>query len=34
VGYLWNGVPTLLLTTTGRRTGMERTTRRRPGADR
>jgi deazaflavin-dependent oxidoreductase (nitroreductase family) len=26
VGYLWNGVPTLLLTTMGRRTGMERTT--------
>jgi deazaflavin-dependent oxidoreductase (nitroreductase family) len=26
VGYLWNGVPTLLLTTTGRRTGTERTT--------
>jgi deazaflavin-dependent oxidoreductase (nitroreductase family) len=25
VGYLWNGVPTLLLTTTGRRTGAERT---------
>ena len=25
VGYLWNGVPTLLLTTTGRRTGRERT---------
>jgi deazaflavin-dependent oxidoreductase (nitroreductase family) len=25
VGYLWNGVPTLLLTTTGRRTGQERT---------
>lgn len=26
VGYLWNGVPTLLLTTTGRRTGERRTT--------
>jgi len=26
VGYLWNGVPTLLLTTTGRRTGQARTT--------
>src|SRR5580698_10343461 len=26
VGYLWNGVPTLLLTTTGRRTGQPRTT--------
>jgi len=26
VGYLCNGVPTLLLTTMGRRTGMERTT--------
>jgi deazaflavin-dependent oxidoreductase (nitroreductase family) len=26
VGYLWNGVPTLLLTTTGRRTGEARTT--------
>jgi deazaflavin-dependent oxidoreductase (nitroreductase family) len=26
VGYLWNGVPTLLLTTTGRRTGEPRTT--------
>ncbi|HET9875993.1 MAG TPA: nitroreductase family deazaflavin-dependent oxidoreductase [Mycobacterium sp.] len=25
VGYLWNGVPTLLLTVTGRRTGQERT---------
>lgn len=25
VGYLWNGVPTLLLTTTGRRTGQPRT---------
>lgn len=25
VGYLWNGVPTLLLTTTGARTGRERT---------
>lgn len=25
VGYLWNGVPTLLLTTTGRRTGEPRT---------
>ena len=25
VGYLWNGVPTLLLTTTGRRTGEART---------
>jgi len=25
VGYLWNGVPTLLLTATGRRTGLERT---------
>ena len=25
VGYLWNGVPTLLLTTTGRRTGQART---------
>lgn len=25
VGYLWNGVPTLLLTTTGRRTGERRT---------
>jgi deazaflavin-dependent oxidoreductase (nitroreductase family) len=25
VGYLWNGVPTLLLTTTGRRTGAPRT---------
>lgn len=25
VGYLWNGVPTLLLTTTGRRTGQRRT---------
>jgi deazaflavin-dependent oxidoreductase (nitroreductase family) len=25
VGYLWNGVPTLLLTTTGRRTGLVRT---------
>ncbi len=25
VGYLWNGVPTLLLTTTGRRTGESRT---------
>ncbi|MDH6246490.1 nitroreductase family deazaflavin-dependent oxidoreductase [Mycobacterium sp. OTB74] len=24
-GYLWNGVPTLLLTVTGRRTGDERT---------
>jgi deazaflavin-dependent oxidoreductase (nitroreductase family) len=26
VGYLWNGVPTLLLTTTGRKTGRSRTT--------
>jgi deazaflavin-dependent oxidoreductase (nitroreductase family) len=26
VGYMWNGVPTLLLTTTGRRTGQPRTT--------
>jgi deazaflavin-dependent oxidoreductase (nitroreductase family) len=26
VGYLWNGVPTLLLTVTGRRTGRELTT--------
>lgn len=26
VGYLWNGAPTLLLTTTGRRSGEERTT--------
>jgi deazaflavin-dependent oxidoreductase (nitroreductase family) len=26
VGYLWNGVPTLLLTTTGRKTGQARTT--------
>ncbi|MBL7488834.1 nitroreductase family deazaflavin-dependent oxidoreductase [Frankia sp. AgB1.9] len=26
VGYLWNGVPTLLLTTVGRRTGARRTT--------
>jgi deazaflavin-dependent oxidoreductase (nitroreductase family) len=26
VGYLWNGVPTLLLTTTGRRSGQPRTT--------
>ena len=26
VGYLWNGVPTLLLTTTGRRSGEARTT--------
>lgn len=26
VGYVWNGVPTLLLTTTGRRTGKARTT--------
>ncbi|MCL9795551.1 nitroreductase family deazaflavin-dependent oxidoreductase [Frankia sp. AgKG'84/4] len=25
-GYLWNGVPTLLLTTTGRRSGQPRTT--------
>ena len=25
VGYLWNGVPTLLLTSTGRRTGEQRT---------
>lgn len=25
VGYLWNGVPTLLLTVRGRRTGQERT---------
>lgn len=25
VGYIWNGVPTLLLTTTGRRTGRQRT---------
>lgn len=26
VGHLWNGVPTLLLTTAGRRTGQPRTT--------
>ncbi len=26
VGYLWNGVPTLLLTAIGRQTGLERTT--------
>jgi len=26
VGYLWNNVPTLLLTTTGRRSGQPRTT--------
>ena len=26
VGYIWNGVPTLLLTTTGRTTGEARTT--------
>jgi deazaflavin-dependent oxidoreductase (nitroreductase family) len=26
VGYIWNGVPTLLLTATGRRTGEPRTT--------
>lgn len=26
VGYIWNGVPTLLLTTTGRKTGQRRTT--------
>jgi deazaflavin-dependent oxidoreductase (nitroreductase family) len=26
VGYLWNGAPTLLLTTTGRKTGKSRTT--------
>jgi hypothetical protein len=25
VGHLWNGVPTLLLTTTGRRSGRQRT---------
>lgn len=25
VGYLWNGVPTLLLTTTGRKSGQQRT---------
>lgn len=25
VGYLWNGVPTLLLTTTGRKSGLPRT---------
>jgi deazaflavin-dependent oxidoreductase (nitroreductase family) len=25
-GYIWNGVPTLLLTTTGRRSGQPRTT--------
>jgi deazaflavin-dependent oxidoreductase (nitroreductase family) len=25
VGYMWNGVPTLLLTTTGRKTGQPRT---------
>jgi deazaflavin-dependent oxidoreductase (nitroreductase family) len=25
VGYLWNGVPTLLLTATGRRSGQQRT---------
>ena len=27
VGYIWNGVPTLLLTATGRRTGQKRTSR-------
>ena len=26
-GHIWNGVPTLLLTTTGRRSGEARTTR-------
>jgi deazaflavin-dependent oxidoreductase (nitroreductase family) len=26
VGYLWNGAPTLLLTTTGRKSGFSRTT--------
>lgn len=26
VGYIWNGAPTLLLTTTGRRSGQQRTT--------
>lgn len=26
VGYLWNGAPTLLLSTTGRKTGQRRTT--------
>ena len=26
VGYMWNGVPILLLTTTGRKTGLPRTT--------
>ncbi|WP_420716089.1 nitroreductase family deazaflavin-dependent oxidoreductase [Mycobacterium sp. 94-17] len=26
VGYLWNGVPTLILTTTGRKTGQQRDT--------
>ena len=26
VGYIWNGVPTLLLTTTGRKSGAPRTT--------
>jgi deazaflavin-dependent oxidoreductase (nitroreductase family) len=26
VGYIWNGVPILLLTTTGRRSGLPRTT--------
>ena len=26
VGHIWNGVPTLLLTTTGRRSGEQRTT--------
>lgn len=26
VGYMWNGVPTLLLTTTGRKSGQPRTT--------
>jgi deazaflavin-dependent oxidoreductase (nitroreductase family) len=26
VGYIWNGVPTLLLTTTGRKSGAARTT--------
>jgi len=26
VGYIWNGVPTLLLTTTGRKSGQPRTT--------
>jgi len=26
VGYLWNGAPTLLLTTTGRKSGLSRTT--------